>query len=153
LRTRSRITITVAGFADQPTKPATLLRGDIEKGLWHAVDGQIEVRFATSPVSITNEEAQVLVRLRHADEAETEETFGLLVGVDGLRSTVRKLVFGPHDKFMRSLDAIICERPSDFAVAIAAMMSIAARLSPPATPSARRTPMEGCRHWRRSSPL
>lgn len=38
--------VKVAGFADQPTKPATLLRGDIEERLWHAIDGQIEVRFA-----------------------------------------------------------------------------------------------------------
>lgn len=100
--------VRVAGFADQPTKPATLLRGDIEEGLWHAVDGQIEVRFGTSPAAITHEDNQVRVRLRRGDEAETEETFDLVVGADGLRSTVRKLVFGPHETFMHSLGAIIC---------------------------------------------
>jgi 2-polyprenyl-6-methoxyphenol hydroxylase-like FAD-dependent oxidoreductase len=100
--------VRVAGFADQPTKPATLLRGDIEAGLWQAVDRQIEVRFATTPVAITDGREQVRVRLRHVDEAEAEETFDLVVGADGLRSTVRKMVFGPHDEFMHSLDAIIC---------------------------------------------
>lgn len=100
--------VRVAGFADQPAKPATLLRGDIEEGLWGAVDGRIEVRFATSPVSIVDEGRQVRVRLRRADETESEETFALVVGADGLRSTVRKLAFGPHETFMHSLGAIIC---------------------------------------------
>ncbi|MFC3071569.1 FAD-dependent monooxygenase [Shinella pollutisoli] len=100
--------VRVAGFADQPTKPATLLRGDIEAGLWQAVDGQIEVRFATTPIEIAEGGERVHVRLRHADEAETEETFDLVVGADGLRSTVRKMVFGPHEEFMHSLNAIIC---------------------------------------------
>lgn len=100
--------VKVAGFADQPTKPTTLLRGDIEEGLWRAVDSQIEVRFATIPVSIIEEDDKVRVRLRHADETESEEVFDLVVGADGLRSTVRKLVFGPHEKFMHSLGTIIC---------------------------------------------
>ncbi|MDH0912839.1 FAD-dependent monooxygenase [Rhizobium pusense] len=100
--------VRVAGFADQATKPATLLRGDIEEGLWSAVDGQIEVRFATTPVSIVNEADKVRVSLQHGDGAPVEEVFDLVVGADGLRSTVRKLVFGPHEKFMYSLGAIIC---------------------------------------------
>ena len=100
--------VRVAGFADQPTKPATLLRGDIEEGLWHSVDGLIEVRFATSPVSIIDEGDHVNVRLRHSDGTETQDVFDLVVGADGLRSTVRKMNFGPHEKFMHSLGAIIC---------------------------------------------
>lgn len=100
--------VKVAGFADQPTKPATLLRGGIEEGLWRAVDSQIEVRFAISPTSIVSDGEKVRVGLRSADGSETEEMFDLVVGADGLRSTVRKLVFGPHENFMHSLGAIIC---------------------------------------------
>lgn len=100
--------VRVAGFADQPTKPVTLLRGDIEEALWHAVEGRIEVRFALSPSSLINDNTQVRARLRNAAGQETEETFDLVVGADGLRSTVRKLVFGLPEKFMRSLGAIIC---------------------------------------------
>lgn len=48
------------------------------------------------------------VRLRHADESEAEKTFDRVVGADGLRSTVRKLVLGPHEKFMHSPGTVIC---------------------------------------------
>ena len=100
--------VRVAGFADQPTKPATLLRGDIEDGLWHSVDGQIEVRYATTPVAITDDGDRVHVCLRDGEGKEHVETFDLVVGADGVRSTVRKLVFGPNERFMRPLNTIIC---------------------------------------------
>lgn len=60
------------------------------------------MRYATTPVAIDNIADGVRVRLRHETEdqdgnknvTETEEEFDLLVGADGLRSTVRKLTFG-----------------------------------------------------------
>ena len=100
--------VRVAGFADQPTKPDTLLRGDIEDALWHSVDGQIEVRYATTPVAITDDGDEVHVCLRDGLGKESLETFGLVVGADGLRSTIRKLVFGPNERFMRPLNTVIC---------------------------------------------
>src|SRR2546421_13058656 len=39
---------------------------------------------------------------------EVEERFDLVIGADGLRSTVRRLVFGPHERFLKSMNAIIC---------------------------------------------
>ena len=42
------------------------------------------------------------------DGSSTIERFDLVIGADGLRFTVRKLVFGPQEKFMHSLDAVIC---------------------------------------------
>jgi len=106
--TRDGGRVRVAGFADQPTKPATLLRGDIEEGLWHAVDGVIAVRFGVTVTAVRNETDQVRVTLRQADGTEHDEAFDLVVGADGLRSTVRRLVFGPHERFMHSLGAMIC---------------------------------------------
>ncbi|HAW36396.1 MAG TPA: oxidoreductase, partial [Erythrobacter sp.] len=100
--------VRVAGFADQPTRPATLLRGDIEEGLWNGVDGQVEIRFGTSPVAIVERGDVIDVTLETKDGSSTIERFDLVIGADGLRSTVRKLVFGPHEKFMHSLDAVIC---------------------------------------------
>lgn len=64
--------------------------------------------FRDNPVAVVDEGDKVRVRLRHADESEAEDIFDLVVGADGLRSTVRKLVLGPHEKFMHSLGTIIC---------------------------------------------
>ena len=100
--------VRVAGFADQPTRPATLLRGDIEEGLWNGVDGQVEIRFGTSPVAIVERADGVDVTLDTKDGSSTIERFDLVIGADGLRFTVRKLVFGPQEKFMHSLDVVIC---------------------------------------------
>ncbi len=100
--------VRVAGFLDQPTRPATLLRGDIEEALWESVQGQIEIRFGTSPAAIKDLGADVEVQLKAHDGATTNERFDLVIGADGMRSTVRKLVFGLDDKFIHPLGTIIC---------------------------------------------
>ncbi|SNY31374.1 FAD-dependent monooxygenase [Paractinoplanes atraurantiacus] len=97
------------GFADQPGKPQSVLRGDIEAGLWTKVDGQIEVRFDTSPDEIFQSATGVMVTLRTGSTGETRtEPFDLVVGADGMRSTVRRLVFGPDEKFLKPMEAMIC---------------------------------------------
>ena len=101
---RSRI----AGFLDQPGQPAAVLRGDIEAGLWSAIQDRVEVRFATSPVAVDQHGDVVQVVLRDGDGLEVTETFDLVIGADGLRSTTRRLAFGPDRKYMRSLDSVIC---------------------------------------------
>ncbi|SNY31364.1 FAD-dependent monooxygenase [Paractinoplanes atraurantiacus] len=96
------------GFLDQPGQPAAVLRGDVEAALWQAIDG-VEVRFGTVPEEITQDRAGVTVLLRDTvGGTEYRETFNLVVGADGLRSTVRRLVFGPHEEFMTNWNAMIC---------------------------------------------
>lgn len=98
-----------SGFYDQPGNPLGVLRGDIEEGLWQAIEGSVDVRFATTPTEIVNEGERVRVRMKHIPTGEeVEERFDLVIGADGLRSTVRRLVFGPHERFMKSMNAIIC---------------------------------------------
>ncbi|MGN6127657.1 MAG: FAD-dependent monooxygenase [Humibacter sp.] len=106
------------GFLDQPGEPSAVMRGDIEAALWErmqtgstvsAGDAQTPVRFATRPISITQEENLVIVSLENVETGEiTVEEFDLLVGADGLRSSVRHMVFGEHERFMKSWNAIIC---------------------------------------------
>jgi 2-polyprenyl-6-methoxyphenol hydroxylase-like FAD-dependent oxidoreductase len=107
------------GFLDQPG-PAATLRGDIEAALWQSITGDgdsddggvedaVEVRFATTPVEITNGAAGVEVLLEDAGAgSQYRESFDLVVGADGLRSSVRRMVFGPHEDFMTNWDAMIC---------------------------------------------
>lgn len=96
-------------FGDRPGAPEAVLRGDIEAGLWEHVEGSTEVRFDTVPVAIdqTDEAATVTLRVGAPGE-EYQESFDLVVGADGLRSTVRSLAFGPHERYLKSMDAIIC---------------------------------------------
>ncbi|WP_033344966.1 FAD-dependent monooxygenase [Catenuloplanes japonicus] len=95
------------GFLDQPGRPAAVVRGDIEAALWERLDA--EVRFATTPVAFAETGAGVEVTL--AGPATRTETFDLVVGADGMRSTVRQLVFGPHERFLTNWDAMICAFP------------------------------------------
>ena len=96
------------GFLDQPGEPAAVLRGDIEAALWQSITG-IEVRFGTTPVAITEGPAEVQVLLEHAGTgAQYRESFDLVVGADGMRSSVRRIVFGPHEDYLTTWNAMIC---------------------------------------------
>lgn len=96
------------GFADQPGQPQSVLRGDVEAALFKNLAG-VDVRYATVPVSIVSVEGGAVVSTRDtATGAARSETFDLVVGADGMRSTVRRLVFGPHEAFLRPMNAMIC---------------------------------------------
>jgi 2-polyprenyl-6-methoxyphenol hydroxylase-like FAD-dependent oxidoreductase len=109
------------GFLDQPG-PAATLRGDIESALWQSITGDgaadgvedgvenaVEVRFATTPVEITEGAGEVQVLLEDARTgARYRESFDLVVGADGMRSSVRRMVFGPHEDYMTNWNAMIC---------------------------------------------
>jgi 2-polyprenyl-6-methoxyphenol hydroxylase-like FAD-dependent oxidoreductase len=98
-----------AGFLDQPGNPEGVMRGDIEEALWSRVENRIDVRFATVPVGIRQTSQTARVTLRDAAGDRTyDEDYDLVVGADGLRSTVRRLVFGPPERFLRSMNAIVC---------------------------------------------
>ncbi|MFB8230468.1 FAD-dependent monooxygenase [Cellulosimicrobium sp. NPDC055967] len=102
------------GFLDQPGRPAAVVRGDIEAALWRGVtdgtgDRRVEVRLATRPLEIVDDPGGVQVRLEDADAGrEYRERFDLVVGADGLRSGVRRLVFGPHERWMTTWGAMVC---------------------------------------------
>lgn len=97
------------GFLDQPGKPDAVLRGDIESALWARVEGNIPVRFSTTPDALSHGPDCVRVVLRNTTaNLTTSEQFDLVIGADGVRSTVREMAFGAHSRYMRSMDAIIC---------------------------------------------
>jgi 2-polyprenyl-6-methoxyphenol hydroxylase-like FAD-dependent oxidoreductase len=103
------------GFLHQPGDPAAVLRGDVEAALWRAISGDgtggepVEVRFATTPVDIDDTGGDVQVLLADAGSgAQYRESFDLVVGADGLRSSVRRMVFGPHEDYLTTWNAMIC---------------------------------------------
>lgn len=78
--------------------PRALLRGDIERGLFSALPGDVEIRYSSVPTRIVQHDTAAEVTL-HDTAADTTvtERFDLVVGADGMRSTVRRLVFGPEE--------------------------------------------------------
>lgn len=105
--TRKRI----ADLTQETNAPIAVLRGDIEEALWHGIKDKVEVRFGTTPVAIVNGATQAQVTLRDESGQEITETYDLVIGADGVRSTVRKLVFGPDEAFFHSVGTMLCAFP------------------------------------------
>lgn len=99
-------------FTDQPNHPEVVLRGDVEEALWVGIEReQIPVIFSTTVTHITNntDSATSTVTLTNTKTGDiSSQTFDLVVGGDGVRSSIRRQVFGSDDKFMHSVGAIIC---------------------------------------------
>ncbi|GAB4097524.1 FAD-dependent monooxygenase [Brachybacterium horti] len=79
------------GYSDLPGDARMILRGDIESALHPQVSEVAEIRYGTTPVAVVEHADGVDVTLRSTVDgstAETTERFDLLVGADGLRSTI-----------------------------------------------------------------
>ncbi len=75
------------------------MRGDLEAVLFEAVAGRVSIHQGTTITSLENRPDGVAVRLSDGREAE----FDLVVGADGIHSHVRRLVWGPENRFERFL--------------------------------------------------
>lgn len=94
-------------FQDFPGPPWMMRRGDLEEAAYDALPDDVEIRFGTVPTDIEQDAAGVRVTLADTATGSTiTEKFDLVVGADGLRSTVRQLVFGPNQDYLRRLDHI-----------------------------------------------
>jgi len=76
-----------------------LLRGDVEMVLRDALPKEITVRFGTSVTGVVQDEASVRATLSDGQVEDAD----LLVGADGIHSTVRQAVFGAEREFLRPL--------------------------------------------------
>ncbi|MFE0155164.1 FAD-dependent monooxygenase [Nonomuraea sp. NPDC059007] len=90
-----------------PAIPRQLLRGDIEQALFSALPADVEIRYSTVPTQITQDDSAAEVTLLDTVSGATvTERFDLVVGADGMRSTVRELAFGP-EKYLHPLNYMI----------------------------------------------
>lgn len=95
-------------FADAPVQPFLMLRGDVEQAAFATLDEGVEVRYGTVPTDIEQDAGGVEVTLAEASADTTStERFDLVVGADGLRSTVRKLAFGPDRDHLHRMNYMI----------------------------------------------
>ncbi|WP_430785120.1 FAD-dependent monooxygenase [Actinoplanes sp. G11-F43] len=104
-------------IVDLSGSPRPLLRGDVENGLFQALPADVEIRYSTVPSAIEQNDDEARVELHDlATGTRTTESFDLVVGADGLRSTVRRLAFG-DGTFVHPLNymiaATVLDRPVD----------------------------------------
>jgi 2-polyprenyl-6-methoxyphenol hydroxylase-like FAD-dependent oxidoreductase len=99
-RTTSRVE---AGLVDDGEGLA-LVRGDLEAALWDGLPDDVDVRFATRPRAVSP--AHGTLTLVH-DDVELTDRWDLVVAADGVRSTVRDLVFGPEEDFRHDFDHVV----------------------------------------------
>jgi 2-polyprenyl-6-methoxyphenol hydroxylase-like FAD-dependent oxidoreductase len=74
-------------------------RGDLAHRIYELVDGRAETIFADSITALTEDDTGVTATFEHA----VPRRFDLVVGADGLHSTVRQLAFGDgacHEHFL-----------------------------------------------------
>lgn len=85
----------------------SLTRGDLAAAIYDAIVPQVETIFDTSVTAVAEHTGGVQVTFTRGAPRE----FDLLIGADGLHSTVRELVFGPEAEFERDLGYVVaaCE--------------------------------------------
>ncbi|WP_433803253.1 FAD-dependent oxidoreductase [Actinomycetospora sp. CA-084318] len=96
---RGRTTSRVDAALVEDGVSLALVRGDLEAALWAGLPDEVEVRFATAPTAVADDGTVVL------DGAGTR--WDLVVGADGVRSTVREMVFGPEAAFRHDFDHVV----------------------------------------------
>jgi 2-polyprenyl-6-methoxyphenol hydroxylase-like FAD-dependent oxidoreductase len=81
----------------------TLGRSDLSRLLLERIKGKMEVIFGDEIVGLQEHADRVQVQFKHA----AERRFDLVIGADGLHSKVRRLVFGPQDRFEKQLGYMV----------------------------------------------
>ncbi|MFD6447607.1 FAD-dependent monooxygenase [Promicromonospora sp. NPDC060204] len=95
--------IDVFGDSGGPVAELAILRTDLARILHEASRDDVEYIFGDSVVAAEQNDVGIQVRF----ESGTARRFDLLVGADGVRSTVRRLVFGPDERYLRDLGCYV----------------------------------------------
>jgi len=77
----------------------TLGRSDLSQVICHRIGESCEFIFGDSITSLHDADGEVQVEF----ELGGERRFDLVIGADGLHSNVRKLIFGPQDRYEKDL--------------------------------------------------
>lgn len=90
-------------YSDLPGKARMMVRGDIEEAAFNALPEGVKILYSSTPQAIRQDGAGVDVDiLNTATDTVSTERFDLVVGADGLRSTVRRMAFPPKkDELLR----------------------------------------------------
>lgn len=86
----------IRGAGDQMM---SIMRPDIELALRESLPDEVEIRFASTLTDIDNGADRVRITLTSGEVLDAD----LLVGADGIHSTVREMMFGEERNFLRYL--------------------------------------------------
>jgi 2-polyprenyl-6-methoxyphenol hydroxylase-like FAD-dependent oxidoreductase len=81
----------------------TVGRSDLSRLLFEKIKNDTEVIFGDEVVGLQQQPECVQVGFKHGKQRQ----FDLVIGADGLHSTVRRLVFGSQDRFEKQLGYIV----------------------------------------------
>jgi 2-polyprenyl-6-methoxyphenol hydroxylase-like FAD-dependent oxidoreductase len=98
-RERAALSYELAARAAGGGKLVSLLRSDIEAVLLEKLPAGVALTYGSTITGIENGDDGVTAHLSGGDSQRAD----LLVGADGIHSTVRRLVFGPEADFVRFL--------------------------------------------------
>jgi 2-polyprenyl-6-methoxyphenol hydroxylase-like FAD-dependent oxidoreductase len=77
----------------------SIMRPDLEKVLHHNLPDEVDLRVGATVVDVSDHHDRVVVTLDDGEQLEGD----LVVGADGIHSTVRNLMFGAQSRFLRYL--------------------------------------------------
>ncbi|MFE9258343.1 FAD-dependent oxidoreductase [Streptomyces sp. NPDC006879] len=77
----------------------SIMRPDLERALREHLSDRVDLRFAAEPVAVKQDQHGVRVTLQDG----TTQDADLLVGADGVHSTIRRMVFGEEAQYIRHL--------------------------------------------------
>lgn len=81
----------------------TIGRSDLSRLLFETIEGKIDVVFGDEIVDLDQRADGVDIEFEHG----AGRRFDLVIGADGLHSSVRRLVFGAQDQFERQLGYVV----------------------------------------------
>ena len=81
----------------------TLGRSDLSRLLFEKIKGTTEVIFGNEISDLRESADGVQIQFKHSGERR----FDLVIGADGLHSNVRRLAFGPQDRFEKQLGYVV----------------------------------------------
>jgi 2-polyprenyl-6-methoxyphenol hydroxylase-like FAD-dependent oxidoreductase len=109
-----------SAFIGSSDRYLSLARYDLASVIYAALDGRVETILGDTVSALDDDGDRVLVTF----ESGRRRAFDLVVGADGLHSRVRRLAFGPQERFEKYLGIVVSAfevvgyRPRDERVAI-----------------------------------